>query len=171
MKQTLGLALIAFAALLLAGCGGSDPVVQHAQALLGGSLSNFGGAAGADLDARAVAREMATGRSYDFMPSGFTVAAGAVTSTAPSGSDFGDGAGTLTVNGDDAEVVLNPAGGAGGVTGAKLEGSFSLAAAQAAVDSPGRSFVVTWTVSWTDGTDSFELTAEQSLTGTDFSAQ
>lgn len=158
--------------LWLASCSGGDtaPGGQHAQSLLGGSLAAFSGADGDDPDARAVAREMATGRLYDFTPSGFTVAAGTVTTLGVLGSDFGDATGTLAVNGDVAQVTYEPEVLSGDATLPQMTGTFSVAEAQAAIDNPGTSFPVTWEFTWVDGTGSHDLSADQQLTGTDFSS-
>lgn len=171
-KMKLALLLVLPACMLwLAACGGvTVPIDQHAQRLLGGSLSAFAGADGDNPDARAVAREMATGRLYDFTPADFDVVEGAVSTLGPLGSDFGDGTAELAINGDIAQVTFQPDVMSGDVTTPQMAGSFSVAAAQAAIDNPGTSFPITWEFSWTGPTGSYEVTAEQQLTGTDFSA-
>lgn len=165
------LLLLSVLSLGLSSCGGTEAVVEHAQLLLGGSLSNFSGPDGADPDLRAVAREMATGREYDLTPLGFTIAAGAATSTAPLGSDFGDAWGDVVINGALATVTLTPDAQPATAIDPEMSGEFDLAEAQAAIDNPGSSFTVTWRFTWTDGTGAHDLSAEQVLTGTDFVAE
>jgi hypothetical protein len=158
--------------LALSACGGSDPLNLQADSFQGGSLSNFGGLDGADTEARDIAREMAVGRNFDFTPGGgFTLSSGPINSTSD-GGDFGIGGGTLDLSGDDATVDLDITSENPNVTNAHMVGTFSLAAASAAIANPSSSFDVEWTISFdTFGGIPVELTATQTLTGTDFSEE
>jgi hypothetical protein len=157
------------AAVMFAACGGSSiDLVQHANSFDGGALSNYGGADGENADARAIAREMASGRNYDFTPSGFTIAAGDASSNGPNGSPFGVGNGSLAVSGDTATVTLDITSTNPDVTNAQMVGSFSLAEASMAIINPGSSFIVDWTMSFDMLTVPVSLSAQQTLNGTDF---
>jgi len=153
--------------LALSACSGGGALDVRAERFASGTLSSFGGANGADPDARDIARDIATGRFYDFTPVGYVIADGAAASTPASGSTLGDGTGTVAVSGDTVTVDMDiaseiPLG------AVHMTGTFSLADATLAVSKPGASFTVAWQITWTTlGTD-FALSAEQQLTGTDF---
>jgi hypothetical protein len=149
-------------------CGSSDsgPAVE-ADIFTGGSLSNFSGNDGGDSDARAIARDMATSRNFEFTPTGFLVS-GNVNSDGPVGSDFSVGSGLLEVDGDTVNVTLLLTSTNPDITNPQMEGSFSLSEAQNAIISPGASFPVDWTISFDALGSPFSLTATQELTGADF---
>lgn len=162
-----GMALLAL--LMLAACGGEELLTQRADSFEGGALSSFGGTDGADSDARDVARAIANNRGYDFTPSGYTLATGAATSWLLTPSiDYGDGTGTLTVNAADAETVLQVLSNSASVTEIEMQGEFPLASAQAAIENPGSSFVVDWTISWQQDGTPRSLTAQQTLLGAEW---
>ncbi|MCC7479617.1 hypothetical protein IT575_14335 [bacterium] len=164
------LALAALIALLCSACGGTDETVQlNADFFSGGSLSNFGGSDGGDSDARETARELATGRSFDFTPSGFTISSGPVSTDGAPGSFFTGGTGTLAVSGDTATVTLNPDSSDPNYTDIEMVGTFSLTAAQSTITNPGASFPVEWQISFTSFGIPLSLSATQQLTGSDFS--
>lgn len=167
----LSLLLAAFCLLWLAACGSDAPLVQRADQFDGGALSNFGGTFGADPDARATAREIASGRSYDFSLSGFDILPGGAESGGPGGSPFGLGTGTVALDGDNATVELDITSTDPNVTNVHMTGTFSLAQATAAIASPGASFVVNWLISFDTFGTPVSLTAEQTLMGTDFVSQ
>lgn len=166
-----GIAAAVAAMLAFASCGGSDPPVeQRATTLLGGPLSNFGGADGADPAVRAVARDIATSRTYDFTPAGFVVADGAASSSGLAGSGYGDGTGTLTVVAGNATVEQAVATVTASTENIALSGTFESALAQLAVNTPGSSFTVSWTFSFEIEGESFTLTADQVLSGSNWVA-
>jgi len=161
-----GIAAALASLLALASCGGSDALpVQKASALTGGALSNFGGTDGADPSVRAVARDIATSRDFDFTPTGYTVASGAAESTGLAGSGYGDGTGTITVMGGGSAVEMSIVSQTSGVQNVTLTGAFDALQAQLAVDNPGSSFIMSWTISFDIEGESFTLTCDQVLSG------
>ncbi len=155
---------------MLQACGGSEELPQlNADIFTGGSLSNFGGADGGDSDARDTARELATSRSFDFTPSGFTISSGPVSTDGAPGSFFTGGTGTLAVSGDNATVTLSPVSSDPNYTDIEMVGTFSLSAAQSTITNPGASFPVDWDISFTSFGIPLSLSATQELTGSDFS--
>src|SRR5688572_25192110 len=99
----LAFALIAFALFAIAGCTGDeinplDDVV--AERFLGSAPVSVSGPDADNDGAVDAATDMLTGRRFDLTPSGFTIASGDVSSTAPAGSDFGVAGGELDVDGD-----------------------------------------------------------------------
>lgn len=169
LQRLLALASIGLLAAMSA-CGGTDEIPQlNADTFTGGSLSNFGGDDGGDSDARDTARELATSRSFDFTPSGFTLSSGPVSTDGAPGSFFTGGTGSLNVSGDDATVTLNPTSSDANYTDIQMVGTFSLSDAQQAITSPGASFPVIWDISFSAFGLPLSLTAEQQLTGADFS--
>jgi hypothetical protein len=166
-----GLTAAIAAMLLLAACGGSDPPVeQRATTLLGGPLSNFGGADGSDPAVRAVARDIATSRTYDFTPAGFVIASGASASEGLLGSGYGDGTGTITVAAGAGTVEQDISATTATTENIAISGSFESALAQLAVNTPGSSFTVSWTFTFEIGGESFTLTADQVLSGSNWVA-
>ncbi len=167
----LGITAAIAAAFALAACGGSDPPVeQRATTLLGGPLSNFGGVDGSDPAVRAVARDIATSRTYDFTPAGFVVASGAASSEGLMGSGYGDGTGTITVAAGDGTVEQSIAPTTASAENITISGTFESALAQLAVNTPGSSFTVSWTFSFEIGGEPFTLTADQVLSGSNWVA-
>jgi hypothetical protein len=167
----LGFAVTLAAALTLVSCGGSDPPVeQRATTLLGGPLSNFGGVDGSDPAVRSVARDIATSRSYDFTPAGFVIASGAASSEGLMGSGYGDGSGTITVAAGDGTVEQIIAPTTASAENITVSGTFESALAQLAVNTPGSSFTISWTFSFTIGGEPFTLTADQVLSGSNWVA-
>jgi hypothetical protein len=153
--------------LALSACSGGGAVDVRAERFASGTLSSFGGANGADPDSRDIARDIATGRFYDFTPTGYVIADGAAASTPASGSSLGDGTGTVAVSGDTVTVDMDVASELP-LEAVHMTGSFSLADATLALSKPGASFSAVWQITWSAlGTD-FALSAEQQLTGTDF---
>jgi hypothetical protein len=175
MKTSTGILLgltAALAVIALAACGGSTiNLLQRANSFDGGALSNFGGTDGADPDARAIARDIASGRNYDFTPAGFTISPGSAASNGPNGSPFGVGNGSLAINGDTATATLDIVSTDPNVTNAQMVGTFSLAEASAAISNPGASFVVDWVLSFDALGVPISLSAQQTLNGTDFVTQ
>jgi len=162
------LSVLALAA-LLAACGGDTALNQRAGSFEGGALSNFSGADGADSDARSVARDIAGGRDYDLTASGYTLLDGAATSwQSGAGSNFSDGDGTVTVNGAEATVNMTVISSDPSISNVALAGTLNVADAQAAIENPGSSFVVTWTILWELEGEARGLTAEQTLLGTEW---
>jgi hypothetical protein len=155
---------------LLAACGGATATLnQRAGSFEGGALSSFGGADGDDIDARATARDIAGGRDYDFTAAGFTLLNGAATSWQPgAGSNFGDGDGTVTLDGAQATVNLSVISNDPDVTDVALAGSFDVADAQAAIANAGSSFVIEWTLVWQQAGEARSLTAQQTLLGAEW---
>ncbi len=170
IKNTLLLILAAALLLWLAACGGETTLAQRANQFDGGALSNFGGVDGNSADARAIAREIASGRSYDFTQSGFEITPGGVDSSGPGGSLFGLGSGTLALNGDNVTVNMEITSADPNVTNAHMTGTFSLAQASSAIINPGASFVVNWLLNFDALGSPVSLSADQTLNGTDFTA-
>lgn len=170
---TILLSLAAVATVMaFASCGGTNTnLIQNAGSFDGGALSNFGGVDGANTDARAIARDMASGRNYDFTPVGFTIAAGSAASNGPNGSPFGVGNGSIALAGDTATVTLDITSADPNVTNAQMVGTFSVAEASAAITNPGASFVVDWAMSFDSLGVPVHLSAQQTLNGTDFVSQ
>ena len=175
MKTTISLVqgllvLLALAALLVAaGCGGTtDTVNTKAGKFSGSAIADFGGPDGDDVDARQVARQLMVNRFYDFTETGYVLAAGGASSTASGNVSFGSGTGTVAINGSTATVdlfiqTLDPA-----YTGAELNGSYSVSAAQSAIDNAGNTFTVSWIMFYTTGGQDYEIHFSQVLTGSDF---
>lgn len=164
--KLLGVLAALFSMLALTACGGSDPIPQQkASALTGGALSNFGGTDGSDPSARAIARDIATSRDYDFTPTPYTVASGAASSTGLTGSGYGDGTGSLTMIGNDGTVEMDITSQTSGIHNVALQGTFNPASAQLSIDNPGSSFTVSWTITFDVEGDSFTLTCDQVLSG------
>jgi hypothetical protein len=173
ISNIIWLSLMAVAAVIaFTACGGSNiDLVQHANSFDGGSLSNFGGGDGGNADVRAIARDMASGRNYDFTPSGFSITDGPAASNGPNGSPFGVGNGTLAINNDTATVTLDITSTNPDVTNAQMVGTFSVADASMAIINPGATFVVDWVMSFDLLAVPVNLTAQQTLNGTDFVTQ
>lgn len=167
----LGVAAV-LAAIALSACGGGTTnLLQQANSFNGGTLSNFGGTDGDNPDVRAIARDMASGRNYDFTPSGFNIASGPAASNGPNGSPFGVGNGSLAVAGDTATATLDITSTDPNVTNAQMVGTFSVAEAAAAIINPSASFVVDWVMSFDLLAVPVSLSAQQTLNGTDFVTQ
>jgi len=164
----LGLATLAASAVALASCGsGTSLLDMKAKSFEGGSLSNFGGADGGNTADRNIAKEMAEGRNFDFTPTGFTFASGPVSSSSE-GGDFGFGGGSMAVDGDNATVDIDVTSNNPDITNAHMVGSFNTSAAGLAIVDPGKTFDVAWTISFDTLGVPVELTAIQTLAGTDF---
>jgi hypothetical protein len=153
---------------VLASCGsGTSLLDMKAKSFDGAALENFGGSDGAGTAARNIARNMAEGRNYDFTPSGFTFSSGPVTSSAEEG-DFGFGGGSIAVDGDEATVDLDVTSNNPDITNAHMVGTFNTTAAGLAIADPGKTFDVAWTIGFETLGEPVELTAMQTLAGTDF---
>jgi hypothetical protein len=165
-------ALLAVSMLFLGACGSSPNTVERANSLDGGALSNFNGPDGSDADARATARAIAGNRGYDFTSTGYTLTSGQATSWAIlDSSDFTDGIGPLTIDGASSTVQFDVQSADPSVTNVQLSGTFDATEAQLAIDNPGASFIIQWTISWEVGGAPFTLTAEQTLLGSDWVEQ
>ena len=171
MRKASLLTLVTLTVMLLLGsCGGGEAVVQRASAFIGGALSSFGGTDSPDADARNTAMEIAISRIYDFTQGGFTLLSGTATTTATNLGEFGGGNGFVDLAGQGqlATIVLNISADDPRYSSVELAGVFSPSEAQTAIDLPGASFFVEWTISWEDDGVPYTLTAAQSLTGTDW---
>ena len=174
VKQTLFIALATICLLIAAGlaacsAGGGIDLDQRAGLFVGGALSNFSGTDGDEPLARATARDIAIAREFDFTPLGFTVAAGsASTSIAGASARFGDGLGTIAVNGDTATVELNIVALDPSVANVSLVGTFSVSEAQEAISDAGRSSTVTWVFMFNEGITTYSIEADQVLSGTNW---
>jgi hypothetical protein len=115
-----------------------------------------------------IADDMVTGRRFDLTPSGFAIASGDVSSTAPAGSDFGVAGGTLDVSGDNATVDLDVFSTNPDVTNAHMAGTFSLSEATQALTNPGDSFIMDWAIDFDYLGFPVQLDVQQELTGSDF---
>lgn len=165
--------IAAVAVALIAGCGSGTGVAlnERAQEFIGGALSNFGGGDGGDTGARSTARDLAVGREFDFILSGFVVAAGtATTSQGAASTRFSGGMGQLQINGDEATVVLDIANVDPSVVDAQLIGYFSVSDAQRAVTDASTSFMVLWEIEFTEADVTYMLNAQQLLSGTSWVA-
>jgi hypothetical protein len=173
-KHALAVVVVAALTLLslsLAACsaGGGIDLDQRASSFVGGALSNFSGTDGDEPEARATARDVAIAREFDFTPVGFTIAAGAAsTSLAGASSRFGDGLGTTTVNGDTATVDLDITALDPNVTNMNLSGTYSVTDAQTAVANAGNSFTITWLFQFSEGITTYSIEADQVLSGTNW---
>lgn len=164
-------AALALLALAFSACsaGGGIDLDQRASSFIGGALSNFSGTDGDEPGARATARDIAIAREFDFTPVGFTIAAGvASTSLAGASARFGDGLGTITVNGGTAIVDLDITTLDPNVTNLNMSGTFSVANAQAAVANAGNSFTITWLFQFSEGITTYSIEADQVLSGTNW---
>jgi len=175
INRTIRLAVLAFSLLALVvleaacGSGGGLVIEQRAQAYVGGALSNFGGIDGGSSTARSVARDIAIAREFDFIQPGFMVSAGTITATTAAASQsFGDGTGQLQVLGDQATAELNISSRDPQISDATITGSFSLSQAQAALNDAGRSFTVNWEFEFSANGLPVSLSAEQTLSGTNW---
>ena len=76
-------------------------------------------------------------------------------STAAGGNvNFGEGTGLVSISGDNGSISLGIAPSNPSYSNVDLSGSFSVAAAQAAVDNAGDTFIVQWQMTYTNaGTD------------------
>jgi hypothetical protein len=175
MKQLTALILFVSTALLLAACGGTDALVlQRANSFDGGALSNFGGTDGSSTDARDIARNITSGRNYDFTLTGFDLVDGPAQSTPAGGSDYGAGTGSVAVDGTAVTVTMDVASTNPNVTNVQLVGTFDAMDAAATIANPGSTFVVEWQMSFDipNGASTYtaHVTAEQTLNGTDYIA-
>lgn len=173
MRKTRLLTIIATVALLLilGSCGGgADPIAQRASAFIGGALSSFGGIDANDPGARNTAMELAISRIYDMTPGGFTLLSGTATTDSSGLGDFGAGNGVVDLAGLGQLATINFSITADDprYSSVEMAGVFNPSEAQSAIDLPGTSFVVEWTVSWEDDGMPYSLIAEQSLSGTDW---
>jgi len=165
MQRLLALAvLIAVAA--LASCGTGNDLMQRADKFAGSALSGFGGTDGLDATAQALAKEIIEQLEYDFTPSGFVIQNSQASAGGDAAGDYPSATGTVTVSQGQATVVLDVTSTNPDVTDVQLTGTFSVADAQQALDTPGLSFDVAWTLEWTSGGEQHSLTATQTLTGT-----
>lgn len=157
--------------LLLGSCGGgSDPIIERAGAFIGGALSSFGGADSPDAGARNTAMEIAISRIYDLTPGGFTLLTGPATTVATGIGNFGGGNGNVDLAGlgQQATITLNISADDPRYSSVEMDGVFNPSEAQTAIDLPGASFIVEWTITWEDDGLPYILTAVQSLAGTDW---
>jgi hypothetical protein len=170
--RVVALALVLLAlGCLAAACasGGGISINQRAQSFVGGALSNFGGIDGASTTARSIARDIAIAREFDFIQPGFSISPGTITATTAAASQsFGEGTGLLQVAGDQATAELTVSSRDAQVSDATLTGSFSLSQAQAAVSDAGRSFTVIWEFEFSNGGLPVSISAEQTLSGTNW---
>lgn len=168
--SALALGLVVLSSVLAAcGSGGGIVIEQRAQSFVGGALSNFGGIDADSSGARSVARDVAIAREFDFIQTGYTVAAGAVSAdTAAASQSYGAGSGQLTVAGDAATVELTVASREVDVSDVTMTGTFSVSQAQAAVSDSGRSFTVVWEFEFTSGVLPVDIIADQTLSGTNW---
>ncbi|MCB1217937.1 hypothetical protein KDL44_11120 [bacterium] len=157
------LALIVLAA--LCGCG-SGSGFDRPQAFLGASPSNFGGTNGDDVASRAVATEILNGRSFDLSPNDWVLESGPVTSTSEGiVNDFGAGEGEQNVVSLTGSIDMRIISREAAITDVRLFGVYSLSDATVANATEGTSFPISWTVSWQDLDQAFQVTCSQELTG------
>ena len=171
---TFSLLLCSIASLALASCSaGGGPVgpSQRAGAFFGGAIFNFTGPDAADIDARAVAREVANNRTYDFTTNGgFTLTSGASASEPGDNlSDFAGGNGTLSIAAGTATVSEDISSFAPSISNVELTGTFAASSAQQAIDDPGSDLEVSWELNYDDDGVPVQIRFDQVLTGTDLS--
>jgi len=166
----LALVLLALSCLEAAcGSGGGIILEQRAQSFVGGALSNFGGIDGAETNARSAARDIAIAREFDLIQPGFLVGAGTITAiTAAASQSFGEGTGQLQVIGDQASAQLNVVSRDPQVSNVLMTGTFNLNQAQAAVSDAGRSFTINWEFEFSRNGLPISISAEQTLSGTNW---
>jgi hypothetical protein len=169
LKTLLAASLLLALAACSTGGGGGGGLNLRADRFLGGALSGFGGADGSNTTARQYARELTSGRTYDFTPAGgFTISTGAVQSIGQTGSGFGIASGSLNVNGDVVTVILNPTSTNPAITDMEMTGVFSFSEAQQSIIDPGASFTVDWDMAMSVSGVPLSLSAQQVLSGQNF---
>lgn len=164
--------LLLAAGLALSACSGAGGLTddKFAWRVEGGALTEYGGADGGDADARNTMRLVLVGRQFDITPvDSHTVETGAAESyRAGADTDYADATGTQTQFGDEMTMAFTVTSTDVNITGMQLTGVFSKTAAEGAIADPSDSFVVTWTLSFEDGGEARELTAQQSLIGVNY---
>ncbi|MEZ5337169.1 MAG: hypothetical protein R3F46_02800 [bacterium] len=164
MHSTLRiLALLVLAA--LCGCG-SGSGFDRPQAFLGNTPSNFGGANGDDTGSRAITTEILSGRSFDLSPNNWVLESGPVTSTSEGiVNDYGAGEGEQSVVSLTGSIDMRIISREAAITDVRLFGVYSLSEATVANATEGTSFPISWTVSWQELGQAFQVTCSQDMTG------
>ncbi|MCB1221732.1 MAG: hypothetical protein H7A35_08660 [Planctomycetales bacterium] len=158
--------------LWLASCGGdSGPgggIDTRANMYSTSAVSNFGGPDADDVDARSDARALMVNRTFDFTESGYVLGNGLVSTAAGGNVNFGNGTGTVAYTGDSGSVSMGIAPASPDYSNVDLNGSFSKASAQSAIDNAGNTFTVNWQMSYTYNSRAYEIHFDSTLTGSDF---
>ena len=158
------LALLALAA--LCGCGGGGAGFDRPQFFLGNTPHDFGGTNGDDAAARQVATEILANRSFDLSPYGWMLESGPVTSSSEGiVNDFGAGEGEQSVVSLTGSLDMRIVSREAAFREVRLFGVYSLSQATVANAQEGTSFPISWTVSWQDLDQAFQVTCSQELTG------
>ncbi len=157
------LAIIILAALW--GCG-SGSGFERPTSFKGGEPTNFGGANGAEVASQQIAAEIIGGRSFDLSPNSWMIESGPVTSTSEGiANDFGAGEGEQSVVSLTGSIDMRIISREAAISEVRLFGLFDLAQAAVANNDPSQSFPISWTVSWQDLDNAYQVTCNQNLTG------
>ncbi|MCB1222225.1 hypothetical protein KDL30_16310, partial [bacterium] len=105
-------------------------------------------------------------RSFDLSPNDWVLESGPVTSTSEGiVNDFGAGEGEQNVVSLTGSIDMRIISREAAITDVRLFGVYSLSDATVANATEGTSFPISWTVSWQDLDQAFQVTCSQELTG------
>jgi hypothetical protein len=170
--RLFALLALAATALLFSACAGGGALDgdKYAWRMEGGALTEYGGSDGGNAAARNLMRLLLVGRQFDFTPvDNRTVAPGdSHTYRGSADGDFGDAAGTQNQIGDAMTALFTVPTTNPELADVELSAAFSKAEAEDTYADAGQSFTVTWTLSYTEGGEARELTAQQSLIGVNY---